>query len=240
MTQPSTATRNKLFGLSRNKCAFPECKTPAVSENSIAEVCHIKGKKPNSARYDARQTDEQRESFENLILLCPTHHSEIDKGEKKYTVEILHQMKLKHETLQPIRIVFEKCEPFIVNTYLSENGIDKKVRVLIESNKDEHLGIEVFFTLESKPYEDIPLFPKDESNFTRFTIDPRARQFIDVIEYKARNKRLRICSPTKYSHENDIAVEPNKKIKASIKVLGVIIHLVFYINEEGFQVEKIS
>lgn len=35
----------------------------------------------------------------NLILLCPTHHSEIDAKENEgfYTVEYLKSMKMQHE-----------------------------------------------------------------------------------------------------------------------------------------------
>ena len=44
-------------------------------------------------------TEEKRYAFENLILLCPTHHVVIDRLEPHiYTVEVLRGLKAKVET----------------------------------------------------------------------------------------------------------------------------------------------
>ncbi|HAY96656.1 HNH endonuclease, partial [Shewanella sp.] len=55
-------------------------------------MAHIKGNKLGSNRYDPEQTDVERDSYENLILLCPTHHTLIDKAENEseFSVELLH------------------------------------------------------------------------------------------------------------------------------------------------------
>jgi len=42
-------------------------------------------------------TEEQRRSFDNLILLCPTHHTIIDKVPAKYTTDFLNQMKVNRQ-----------------------------------------------------------------------------------------------------------------------------------------------
>lgn len=87
-------------------CSFDGCNERLTVEqaaefapHTLGEMAHIKGNKPGSNRYDANQTDEERDSYENLILLCPTHHTLIDKPENEsyYTVEKLHEMKIKHE-----------------------------------------------------------------------------------------------------------------------------------------------
>lgn len=47
-----------LFARSGNQCAFPKCRAPmAFDETLTGEVCHIKGARPGSARYDPNQTD---------------------------------------------------------------------------------------------------------------------------------------------------------------------------------------
>jgi predicted restriction endonuclease len=42
-------------------------------------------------------TEEQRRSFDNLILLCPTHHTIIDRDPAQYTTDSLKQMKANHQ-----------------------------------------------------------------------------------------------------------------------------------------------
>jgi hypothetical protein len=62
-------------------------------------MAHIRGDKPGSNRHDPDQTDVERDDYQNLILLCPTHHALIDRKENEavYSVEILHEMKAVHE-----------------------------------------------------------------------------------------------------------------------------------------------
>lgn len=100
MSYPSTATIKKLFLLSGNTCAFPNCPMSLIDEESstvIAEMCHIKAKNAGGKRYDASQTNQERDAFENLILMCPIHHTVIDSDEESYTVERLQQIKKNHE-----------------------------------------------------------------------------------------------------------------------------------------------
>ena len=88
---------------SGNQCAFPGCNVElAKKEKSgekviVGENAHIKGKKAGSPRYDVNMSDKERDSYENLILLCPTHHKTIDDASGTYTVEKLTEMKVKHE-----------------------------------------------------------------------------------------------------------------------------------------------
>jgi hypothetical protein len=70
----------------------------AVNETLTGEVCHIKGARPGSARYDPGQTDVERHAYTNLVLMCPTHHTVIDDDEEAYTVERLCKIKVAHES----------------------------------------------------------------------------------------------------------------------------------------------
>jgi hypothetical protein len=69
----------------------------AVNQTLTGEVCHIKGARPGSARYDASQAGVERHAYANLILMCPTHHTVIDDDEETYTVERLCKIKGTHE-----------------------------------------------------------------------------------------------------------------------------------------------
>lgn len=103
MTSPSVPTIKRLFALSGNQCAFPSCLLPIVDQPSgkvTGRICHIKAKQPGGPRYDPNQSDDERHSFDNLLLLCPIHHDVIDSDTESYTVERLIQIKSKHENGQ--------------------------------------------------------------------------------------------------------------------------------------------
>ncbi|MFA4985306.1 MAG: HEAT repeat domain-containing protein [Candidatus Brocadiia bacterium] len=94
----------KLLALrSGGRCAFPGCGKILTVEGQISEsevigeIAHIAGESLGSKRYDPSMSEDQRNGYENLIFLCPTHHTQIDKQEKDFPVERLLEMKAKHE-----------------------------------------------------------------------------------------------------------------------------------------------
>lgn len=99
----SESTRLRLASLSGNECAFPGCILPIFDTEHgamVGEVCHIKGKKPGSARHDPDQPEEERDAFENLVLMCPIHHDLIDKPATRdaFSVEMIQGYKHEHES----------------------------------------------------------------------------------------------------------------------------------------------
>lgn len=99
---PSNTTVRKVFALSMNRCAFPDCETPIVdpvTHTITAEVCHIRAQNPGGPRYDEHQTPKQRHSAENLILMCGMHHKIIDAPEnvERYSTAYLLALKVSHE-----------------------------------------------------------------------------------------------------------------------------------------------
>ncbi len=89
--------KKKLYARSGNQCAFPNCTQSLFGDSNLGEICHIEGLNPNSARFNPHLSDIEVNDYDNLILLCPTHHTLIDKEDKIYTVEVLRQMKQEHE-----------------------------------------------------------------------------------------------------------------------------------------------
>jgi len=99
---PSQKTVKRLFAVSGNRCAFPNCRTEIVNEGTIlGEICHIKSAKPNGPRYDNLQSPEDHHSYDNLTLLCANHDTVVDDDEEAYTVERLAKMKRDHEASEP-------------------------------------------------------------------------------------------------------------------------------------------
>jgi hypothetical protein len=96
----------RLFALSRNSCAFPDCAAPIVEASGTvsADVCHINAASPGGPRFDASQPETERHSAGNLLLLCARHHRIVDAEPDKYTVAELRAMKRRHEQVGLIEI----------------------------------------------------------------------------------------------------------------------------------------
>lgn len=89
---------------SGNRCALPDCrrilvegKTEYDSPSLLGFMAHIVGENPGSARYNADMPIEEKNSYNNLLLLCGSCHKKIDDQENTYTVEKLHEIKKEHE-----------------------------------------------------------------------------------------------------------------------------------------------
>lgn len=105
----SYPTKVLLAMRSGNICALDDCQK-TLSEDGISadpavigEAAHIYGEHPGtekkiaSARYKEDMTVDQRNSFDNLIYLCPSCHTKIDKQEEDYPAEWLIKKKSEHE-----------------------------------------------------------------------------------------------------------------------------------------------
>src|SRR5579872_4643685 len=103
---PSRQTIKRLYALSRNQCAFNSCDAPIIegTETVTGILCHIKARSPGGPRYDGTQTDEQRHSDANLILLCARHAKIIDAEPERYSVAKLQEIKRLHEQPGPVEI----------------------------------------------------------------------------------------------------------------------------------------
>lgn len=98
--EPSLPTIKRLFAESGCRCAFPDCEALIVLATGeiIGEICHIKARNTRGPRYDRFQSDADRQSYDNLLLLCPTHHKTIDAQPESYTVDVLYEMKFQAST----------------------------------------------------------------------------------------------------------------------------------------------
>ncbi|MDK0624325.1 HNH endonuclease [Clostridium perfringens] len=109
-------TRKLLWGKSANRCNFPECKEILSIEcgeekhTVIGEECHIIARSEDGPRGNSTLDKKQRDEYDNLILMCEKHHHIIDDNPEKYTVEILKDMKSKHEDWVDINLSQEKVE----------------------------------------------------------------------------------------------------------------------------------
>lgn len=89
-----------LWGRSGSRCAFTDCRkelTTGPDGITVGEMAHIAATNSLGPRADSNMSQTERDSYKNLILLCPEHHTLIDKDENTWTVEQLLSMKKSHE-----------------------------------------------------------------------------------------------------------------------------------------------
>jgi len=99
----SDKVKRKLLAASGGYCGNPSChrnlfdffETGEIS--SIEEFAHIIGKKENGPRGEDGVPLSERDEFDNIILLCPTCHTTIDKNPKLYHKETIRKWKREHE-----------------------------------------------------------------------------------------------------------------------------------------------
>lgn len=85
----------KLYGLAAGRCSM--CgKNLFDNDVHIGEMAHIIARRKKGAR-GHEDLDSGINSYENLILLCANHHSEVDQKPNYYTVERLQSIKAAHE-----------------------------------------------------------------------------------------------------------------------------------------------
>src|SRR5690606_4189692 len=71
----------KLFALSGNECAAPDCTRRLIAKDGIsiiAKICHIEAASDDGPRWNPSMNDDERRDFYNLILLCDEDHTIID------------------------------------------------------------------------------------------------------------------------------------------------------------------
>jgi len=108
-------THKMLWGRSGNMCAFPDCKKILVIDETstddpsvIGEEAHIIAKEKNGPRGENPLSIEQRDMYDNLILLCSVHHKIIDDQVNEYSIDKLHKFKDNHESWVKVNLIFDK------------------------------------------------------------------------------------------------------------------------------------
>jgi len=129
------STLKALWANSGGKCAV--CKTALIqrtvegSNIVVGEEAHICGVKPDSKRFDASLTGDEKRLYVNLILVCPSCHKLIDTDDIKYTVVELRRLKSTQEReareqlgIELSNVTFEELQ--VVTRHLLDSPIYDK------------------------------------------------------------------------------------------------------------------
>jgi hypothetical protein len=101
--------RKLLWSRAHNRCAYPQCRqlltadlTDSTTGKSYVQVvgqeAHIRSPRPDGPRYDPKYPKPKLDTYENLVLFCPTHHGRVDgEGGRSIDAKSLVRIKQQHE-----------------------------------------------------------------------------------------------------------------------------------------------
>ncbi len=127
----SAHIERRLWAMSGHFCSFPNCANTLTEDandkdgiSTVGDVCHINAVSPTGPRPFPQGSSDDPNAFENLILLCPTHHRVVDRQESKYPAEMLRKWKSDRE-IEIIRmwevVKFNSQELDNIITWLAES-----------------------------------------------------------------------------------------------------------------------
>lgn len=97
-------TRVLLWGRAGGRCSFEGCGRELIEDATttddaslLGEIAHILADSEDGPRGTSNLSQEQRDKYANLILLCREHHKIVDDQERTYSVDLLTVMKAAHE-----------------------------------------------------------------------------------------------------------------------------------------------
>lgn len=123
---PTSDVIRELYLKSGNQCAFPGCYNVMVNEMGtfIGQVCHIEAAEEGGERFNPNMTNEERRSFDNLMLMCYEHHV-VTNDVLKYPVSKLKKMKKDHE--DKFSGVIQKMQNSVVDYGVATNFSESRV-----------------------------------------------------------------------------------------------------------------
>lgn len=105
------STIKQLFMTCGHFCPFPGCSIALIDyENDpalpLGEIAHIVASSDNGPRGDPKLSPKERDAYPNLIVLCPAHHSLVDKAPDRFPSSDLRAWKTAAEQNVRERLAF--------------------------------------------------------------------------------------------------------------------------------------
>jgi len=149
--------KRKLWATSGGFCAKPDCHADLFPffENgqitNIEELAHIIGQKLKGPRGDGDLELSEIDEFDNIVLLCPTCHTIIDKNPEIFPDELIHTWKSKHT--ESIKSLFsikkfsdrKSIRDFILPLLLENRSIFKKFGPYSVNAKEDPMSTEIMW-----------------------------------------------------------------------------------------------
>lgn len=127
---PKPDTKLRLFSDAAGFCQNPSCLQPLFPDqrthSHIAEMAHVIANSDYGSRANSNMDPEYRKSYDNLLLLCPTCHTMVDKEPETYPSHQLIQWKHNH--------IAKITQAFSLDCYNNREDTRKAIEPLMEEN----------------------------------------------------------------------------------------------------------
>lgn len=213
---PTVDTLRALFAKSGNECAFPDCHHLLVDEDNefVAQVCHIEDAMPG-CRFNEDQTNEERRSYNNLILFCYRHHIKTNDP-LKYTVKKLKEIKQQHE--EKFQDTFQVEDITLINIFndlksikQDTQDIKRDTTEILETVQNSNQQFEELKELISKGNE-----TKKRTNASYLG---KIESAIKLRDSNGHTSALKILDEIKNDNWQDLAEEERYKLLANIGII---------------------
>ena len=145
-TRPSENTVREIWARAGGMCAHPNCgdvlyhDKELLSPTRLGEIAHNVGASADGPRGDVVRSPMLADDPENLILLCPTHHTKVDQsGAKNYPEELLRAWKTQHERnvqMAGSLITEKSAKPIIVRGPIGHQKVAIEPRSVVRAMMD--------------------------------------------------------------------------------------------------------
>lgn len=161
--RPSNSTISNLWVMAGGRCQFDGCNCKLFRDDLTwnkfngSNVAHIVASSPDGPRGN-EDSNKLSDKLENLMLLCPTHHKEIDTFVEKYSVEMLTDMKKRQE---------RKVQELLDGMNYKESEIiilESPIKGNINSHVDYKQAVDALRSIRKKPTAGSPTLLKIKSN----------------------------------------------------------------------------
>jgi hypothetical protein len=173
---PDPHTKLKLFANSGGYCQNPACNINlflniGTSDFHIAEMAHIISAGDSGPRTDMTITKDLKGDFSNLILLCPTCHTKIDKAEAEFPEETIIKWKETHG--EKIKSIF--------NIKKYENRLSARQAIIAFLNENRII-FETYGPLTDERFNPESEVPKIWLSKIQQQILPNNRKILSIID----------------------------------------------------------
>lgn len=129
----SDRVKRQLWASSAGICQNPDCRDGLFiffadgAITNIDELAHVIAKKLDGPRGNDEIPPNERDEFENIIVLCPSCHTLIDKAPQQFPPELLLKWKRTHQ---------EIVRRALLTTLFNDRAdLRREVRLLLERSK---------------------------------------------------------------------------------------------------------